>query len=255
MTDRREVFEVGSRPQIDIKLPAGDVQVLEGAAGRVEVELSGRGVDRFIVEQVGDIIRVAPERDRNLRFASHDLVVRAPAGSVVYGRIASADVLIDVALSELDLKTASGEVRVRDISGDATIASGSGDVVVGHVTGRLRVATASGDVRVDAVDGGADINAAAGDIIVDRSDGDLNLKSASGDVVVGNCCGDDVSCKSMSGDVRIGFPAGRTLDLDVQTLSGDLRSEFDASTAAGESTGTSYVRAKTISGDIVLERS
>ena len=253
MSDLRESFPVGSRPQLDVKLPSGDVQVLESAGATIEIELGG-DVDRMIVERIGDVVRVAPRPGRLRRFGGFDRVARVPAGPYFYGRLGSADVTADVELAEIDLKSASGDIRLRDVSGDVTISAGSADISIRRVGGRLRIATASGDVRIGSVGNEADISAAAGDVFIERCEGDVSVKSASGDVSLECCVGGDVACRSMSGDVTVGIPAGRVIDLDLQTLSGDLRTDFEGASRAEPAGVTSQVRVKTVSGDITVER-
>jgi hypothetical protein len=51
--------------------------------------------------------------------------------------------------------------------------------------------------------------------------------------------------------VRIGLPPGRTLDVDLNTLSGDIRSDFSPEGGDG---AAARLRVKTISGGITLLR-
>ena len=58
--------------------------------------------------------------------------------------------------------------------------------------------------------------------------------------------------KGASGDVKVGVPAGVPVWTDVSTITGDIRSSLQS---AGEPTeGADHVelRAKTVSGDIVV---
>ena len=63
---------------------------------------------------------------------------------------------------------------------------------------------------------------------------------------------EDLECNSTSGDVRIGLPSGRTLDVDLNMLSGDIRSDFSPECGDG---ATARLRVRTVSGDIALLRS
>jgi hypothetical protein len=49
----------------------------------------------------------------------------------------------------------------------------------------------------------------------------------------------------------IGLPSGRTLDVDLNTLSGDIHSDFSPEGGDG---ATARLRVKTVSGDITLLR-
>ena len=80
----------------------------------------------------------------------------------------------------------------------------------------------------------------------------LSVSTQSGRFEVEHYEGGDLECNSTSGDVRIGLPPGRTLDVDLNTVSGDIRSDFSTEDGDG---ATARLRVKTVSGDIVLVRS
>lgn len=61
--------------------------------------------------------------------------------------------------------------------------------------------------------------------------------------------GDDLECNSTSGSVRIGLPPGRAPNMDLNTISGDIRRDFSPDGGDG---ATARPRVKTISGDIAL---
>jgi DUF4097 and DUF4098 domain-containing protein YvlB len=59
--------------------------------------------------------------------------------------------------------------------------------------------------------------------------------------------------RSISGDVRLGIPAGRTVDLDMQTMSGDVTNRIKK---AGETTAARRslaISVKSVSGSLRLE--
>ena len=164
---------------------------------------------------------------------------------VVKVRTASGDIrLADT--DELVVKTASGEVRFDTVHGHCEVAAASGDLIGDAVTGDLKASLASGDVRIG------------------RVDGDVSVKSASGDAQIDRVEGDDISVKSMSGDITIGLPTGIKLDFDLDALSGDINlpPPAEQSSDSGHQDHETHghrrrlvrVYAKTVSGDINIER-
>lgn len=249
---RRETFEVGGRPGIDVNLPSGDVVFLPGEKGTVEVIIEGRHADDLVVEQRGGRI-VLRTSDRSVgRWDSFDVTVRTPAGADLEVRAASADVDIQVALGSLGANLASGDIRAGEIEKDATVESASGDVELGEVGGNLAVSTASGDVALGRADGRVEMHTASGEVRLGSVLATLSVSTQSGDLEVEHYEGEDLECNSTSGDVRIGLPSGRTLDVDLNTVSGDIRSDFSPEDEDG---ATARLRVKTVSGDIVLVRS
>jgi DUF4097 and DUF4098 domain-containing protein YvlB len=63
-----------------------------------------------------------------------------------------------------------------------------------------------------------------------------------------------LTAKNVSGDVRVGIPAGIPVWTDISSVTGSVRSDLDG---AGEpSDGQDYIelRARTVSGDVYLRQ-
>ena len=101
----------------------------------------------------------------------------------------------------------------------------SGDLTAATV-GSLDAVTASGNVRVGQVRGEAGVKTASGDVSLGVVAGDLTVRTASGDLVVSRLEGSRLDAKTVSGDVRVGVPAGRRFAISLQSLSGDVRTDF-----------------------------
>lgn len=263
---RRETFEVGERPGLELNLPSGDAMFLPGEPGRVEVLVNGHLAEEFLVEQVGGKVLLRTPEGWRSRWNSFDVTVRVPPGADLEVRVASADVGVKVDLGSLNARLASGDLRARNIAGDATVQSASGDVEIGEVGGNLSANTASGDIRVRQVGGQATLNSASGEVRVGAALGALAGSTQSGDLDVGRFSGEALECRSVSGDVEIGLPPGLALDIDLNTVSGDIRSDFSTGpdgppvgTPAGaqavdDAGHTAPLSVKTVSGDIALVR-
>jgi len=249
---RRERFEVEGRPRIELNLPSGRAAFLPGESDAVEVAVEGRQADEFVIERVGDRILLRTPGSARSRWDSFDITVSMPAGGELEVRAASADVRAEVELGSLKVEVASGDVAAGDVAGDATVQSASGHVEVGGVAGELSVNTASGDVRVRRARGRAALHSASGDMRGGGAPGALAVSSQSGGVEVGRYGGDGLECGSTSGSVRIGLPPGRNLDVDVDTISGEIRSDFPPEEGSGGA--TARLRVKTVSGDVTLHR-
>lgn len=248
---RRESFEVDGWARVELNLPSGEAVFLPGGPGVVEITVEGRQADEFVAEKVGGRILLRTPRSSRSRWDSFDLTVRMPAGCELEVRAAAADVRAEVGLGSLKVDVASGDLVVGDVEGDADVQAASGYVELGGVSGDLAVNTASGDLRVREARGRAALNSASGDIRVGEALGVLAASTQSGDLEVGRYGGDDLECGSTSGGVRIGLPPGRDLDVDIDTISGEIRSDFQPEEGDG---ATARLRVKTVSGDITLAR-
>jgi DUF4097 and DUF4098 domain-containing protein YvlB len=248
---RRETFEVGERPRIEVNLPSGEAVFLPGEPGKVEIFVEGSHADELVIEQRGGRIFLRTSERWGGRWNSFDVTVRTPAGADLEVRAASADVEVQVALGSLGASLASGDIKAGEIEGDASVESASGDVELGEVGGSVAVNTASGDVHLRQAGGRVALSTASGEVRLGSVLAALSVSIQSGDFEVKHFEGGDLDCNSTSGDVRIGLPSGRSLDVDLYTLSGDIRSDFSPEDGDG---ATARLRVKTISGDIVLVR-
>ena len=254
MTQLHETFTVGEHPRLEVTLPAADLRVVEGADGAIDVRISGsRDIERVNIEQRGDTVVIYSDRGRWLSFGSFEAIVTVPPMSSVEAKVASGEVMLDAALKTARVGVTSGDVRIRSVGEDLTVKTASGDVEVGQVGGRLTLSAAAGDLRADEVGGDAEVHCASGDVVLGRVGGRIQTRTASGDVRVKSFEGSSCDCKSMSGEVQLGIPGGRIVDVDISTMSGDVRNEFDI----GESGSgpSASLRVKTVSGDVVLTRS
>lgn len=252
---RKETFEVGGNPKVELKnLPSGHASFLAGEKGKVEIEVEGYHADEFEIEHLGDTITLsAPERLLS-RWDSFEVTVRMPAGTELAANVASADVEVEVDVKTLGFNSASGDIKAGNVEGDAGVNTASGGARLDRVGGKLGFNTASGDVRVREVGGDLGVNTASGDLRVESALSNLKFQSASGDLEVGSFGGESLNCHIHSGDVKISIPPGKILEVDLNTLTGDIRNELETGESEGGSGATSRLRVNTTSGDITLAR-
>jgi Toastrack DUF4097 len=245
-------FHTPQPVELEVSIPAGEVQVetIDGDESVVLVEGSDKLVEQTTVEQRGDRIVVQFRGSKpfgitieigGLSFGSEKLRVRAriPHASAATLATASADMKIGGSLRTLETKTASGDLFMRGaVEGDAT------------------VKTVSGDVHLESVRGDLGVNSVSGDLYIDEVGGDVQTKSVSGDIRVGRVQGHQATLQSVSGDIELGVAAGTNLDVDANSVSGDLESEIPlGGEIALEPGPTLVVRGKTVSGDFRVVRS
>lgn len=185
--------------------------------------------------------------------SSPDMDITVPARSLLAVKAASADVRIDGTLAGLDVTVASGDVSAEGVEGNARVQAASGDVVLGPVSGDLSVRSASGDLRL----AGADrlvTNTASGDQEIGTVTGALEARSASGDIRVGDAAGGEIQVVTTSGDIGVAIRPGTALKIDMFSRSGSVRSELAVEELPPETGLTLDLRLQSISGDITLRR-
>jgi DUF4097 and DUF4098 domain-containing protein YvlB len=249
----QERFRVGDRPELDVDVASGSVEVRVGASDEIVVVVGGNE-DLWEIDQVGDAVSIRP-RSR-WRGRSARMTIDVPRGTGVDVRTASADVTLAgdlgptrvrtasgnlraALVAELDVSTASGDIRVQGVGHDTSATSVSGALEVNEVGGRLTATTASGDVRVRHLTGDVEIGTTSGDVRIDHFDGS------------------EASIRSVSGDVELGLPSGIRVEPDLSTVSGRTRLPEPAAPSSGSPTEprrTVRLLIKTVSGNITLGR-
>ena len=183
-----------------------------------------------------------------------------------------------------EVRSVSGDVRVAPVGGRVRVSCVSGDVRllgaagadVDLVSGDLRVENIAGDAYVKAVSGDIRLTGIKGSVGAESVSGDIELKgvseaaSVSGKSVSGSMTYEGVikpggryELKAHSGTVRMTIPASSSFDLEADTFSGVIDSEFEIQVSGKISPrevrgtvgkGGATVRLKTFSGDIELKK-
>ncbi len=266
-------FETHEPVKLYVELGAGTVAVRAEETTESRVQVTGRDADRVMVELEGDHLSVIAPKDRagflggdrkldieitvptdsrlQTKTGSADLAARGHF-SDTHVKTGSGDVLVDTVTGQCLVETGSGDVQLTTVEQELRIKSGSGDVMIGRAGATVSISTGSGDVKIETADGPTVVKTGSGDFKVTEAQADIAMSTGSGDLVIGTANRGRVTAKGASGDVHVGIPAGVPVWTDVSTVSGRIRSSL---TGAGEpEDGADYVelRAKTVSGDIVL---
>ena len=261
---RRERFETPGPLLLTVRIPSGRIE-LETVAGTetvVELEASPELEEQTRIElrprHDGHEVSVVLDKRlglfRGLR-GDMRLRVTAPPGADVELSTASADVRGRGSFGALDVNTASGDVTFETVGGTAEINSASGDVKLSRVEDALTVNTASGDVEVEYLGGSGKVRAASGDVSIDEAEASLKVQTASGDVEIGSVSEGEIALQTASGDIEVAVKKGSKLWIDARSMSGETSSELEVGDAAPDGEGPLVeVRATAMSGDIQVKR-
>ncbi|HEY7206902.1 MAG TPA: DUF4097 family beta strand repeat-containing protein [Gaiellaceae bacterium] len=270
-----KTFTTPGEPRLRLAIPAGSITVEtvdgeethvvvdcdnEQALEDVRVELRGGPNDPEIVvetERKPGILGAIDISIGNFSMGSRStfaVSVRAPHGSRLRTKTASAQVRARGRYSEAEIQTVSGDLSLDEVEREATVRTTSGDVRVERVGGSLRLQTVSGDGQVGSVGGPLTVQTVSGDVTVREAHDAVTTKTVSGDQRFGVEQG-EVRATSVSGDIEIGIRSGSRLDVDASSVSGDMRSELELGDTPTEGNGpVVVVRGKTVSGDFRVVR-
>ena len=245
-----------------------DTAGAEELIGRATVECRTSGRRHMVV------VKIPRQGMRFMRRNGVTVRVDLPQGSDVNVMAGSADVDINGPVGTAELATSSGDITADDVVGDFESKTASGDIIVGAVGGDLKVHTASGDLRCSAVAGRSMFATASGDLEVGAAENQVEVKATSGDVRLGelahgarvqNVSGDirvlalgegTLHVRSVSGSVSVGIVKDVDLHVDIETLSGEIRSDIplDDSPGPGRAANRVDVSVRSVSGDVEIER-
>lgn len=269
-------FSTPSPIRLELDNGSGHVVVRATETAETTVEITGRHADEVQVEHEGDTIRVRPPRPRLGFFTgdqSLDITVVSPAGSSLDVRVGSSDVDVtgpvgqcrlrsgsgDVSIEQsqasVSVEAGSGDLRVGRVGGDLGSKNGSGSVTVGDVAGTATVVSGSGDVTIGVAGASTVARTGSGDLEIGDVAGEVSLTTGSGDLTVRNARGGRLAAKGGSGDVHVAVPRGLPVWTDITTVSGQVRSDLESVGQPAEGAPHLEVRARTMSGDVVLTHS
>jgi lia operon protein LiaG len=183
--------------------------------------------------------------------AHANLKVTVPPGKRVAIYLAVGKVSVTNVDGDLSVDAASAPVTSSGTRGELTIDVGSGAVQVTEARGELSVDTGSGAVSVSGIRGEQiDIDTGSGDVTAsDIRSNELSVETGSGDIEVtglvapqvaletgsGSVSADvqgevwNVNVQTGSGDVTLKLPPTRGAEVDIETSSGDIETDFSVS--------------------------
>jgi putative adhesin len=267
-------FDTPGHVRLDLEIPFGRVELETATGETTHVSLEGNETySRELIEnarveshQRGERSDVVVEvRSRGFMFSigrSPEIRLRVvcPPDTDVSVRTKSADVTARGSYRAVEAKTASGDIEVDEVSGELRVKTASGDVAVHEVGGQTEIQSTSGDVALQRA--GADVVAklVSGDLWIRDAAASIHANTVSGDQRFEAVLDGTIEATAISGDVYVAVRRGSRVYVDANTVSGSTSSEFDLADSPQESSSGDEnaplveVRAKTVSGDIMLAR-
>lgn len=220
--DRSATVEhrIGPRGRFVLRFASGEVSVrgVEGDTARVR-----SGDDR----PLADVFTIETGEDRL------ELRQIEKLGLGIFGKGHSAELEVEVPHgADVDIDTASADIEVRDLSGRKRFRSASGEVTLNRLAGAVDVETVSGEIEVlgqapvdliaKTVSGDVevrvptlrklDLGSTSGDLRVDAElagQGPFAIRTISGDAIVVGRSGFRVEAESVTGDLSSDLPGKR----------------------------------------------
>lgn len=252
---------------VELSLSSGEIRVSAWERREVKVSaVSERGTLRF--DATGSRLELSV-RSRGGRSGETRYEVTVPVGTRVDMNSVSGDLTATGVKGEVEANTVSGDVEVTDAQ-RVTLASVSGSVTVRGVAGEVRASSVSGDVELERVTGDVEMHTVSGEVALrDVRAKFLRARSTSGDVEFDGTVdpAGRYDFGSHSGTIHLLLPASVSAEVEVETYSGEIDSDFPIRLEPGEHStgrprrlefriggGGARITAETFSGDIDIRR-
>ena len=273
--------------KVDISNISGDITVVSWNQDQVKIEAlkvseasslekAKENAAKVTIEVVpeGSLLRIETKYPKSGKFwggdsvdVSVDYKLWIPEKAALKANNISGDITAESIGGAAALKAVSGDVQITKAAAGADCNSVSGNVTVADVTGDAFLKSISGDIKASVVKGAVEAESVSGDVeLMDVSEAPTaRVKALSGEVVFRGRLSKqgNYSLKSHSGSVSLYLPADSAFDLEAETFSGGIRSDFEikvvGQVSPKEMSGTvngggAVLKVSSFSGDIQLKK-
>jgi DUF4097 and DUF4098 domain-containing protein YvlB len=283
-SDSRAKFE--RTVELQHPMPPGSTLVVSTPSGSIDV--TGQDTDQghvvaTIQGRAGteeEARELAEQVEIRFQESGDKLEIKADKPSLHSGRsISISYVIIVPRQTHIECESASGSLKLRDLTGNVDAHTASGSVAGERIKGTARLKSASGSVHCDTVGGGdVDLDTASGSVRLTDATAvrECRAHSASGSVHIqhvqadsiridsasGGVTGDDISCSNLkatssSGHVSVTFSPSAPNDVVADTSAGSggihvaLPPGFTGRVDLSAGSGSVHIdRPVTVQGDI-----
>jgi hypothetical protein len=212
------------------------------------------------VQESGTVLIVDTDPARNGWRSAFGIRITAPESSGLRTQTQSADVRVTGRADRLDVRTASGDVQADRVERGSLVQSASGDIRIAEIGADAELRSVSGDVTVQHCGGSLSVHSTSGDVRIEQPEQDVFVRTVSGDVTILDATNGVLQATAVSGDIAIGVHPGSAAKIDLSTMAGDTRNDFEvndeplAPLVDGAEAGRLEITCRTTSGDIRLRR-
>lgn len=234
---------------------AGQKFAGQGAAGDPSGQLGdtvAEAIRQTRIDLTGNRLAVRTPDAPALRHVPVAVTVVAPNGSHLDVHGGSANVTVTGDANRVAIHGGSGDVSVDRADGVASIQTGSGAMRLGPMLGGLRARSGSGGVDVSSIGGSTSLITGTGDVWLGAVQSDIMARTGSGDLTIADAACGEIELFTGSGQIRIGVRSGTTAQVDLNSGSGQARSELDVSDTPPIEDATLRIRGKTGSGNALV---
>jgi DUF4097 and DUF4098 domain-containing protein YvlB len=259
--------ETGQKLRVDVV--AGNVKVTSWDKNEVYVKVYGNdeaeeNVDFEISPDASGVKVEALKKSgvHNLHELSLKFEINVPRNYRVSVSSGGGNVTLTDQDGDVDVSTKGGNVSLGMINGNVDVSTAGGNIHVKSNTGTLKLSTAGGNVNASGFNGNVDVSTAGGNIHLTGSNGKVEASTAGGNIhfdYTGKNMGVDLS--TMAGQISLDLPSDFDADVDLSSMVGKIRCDFNDTNAKGTSNlkttfnkGGEPLKCSTMAGNIKVTK-
>lgn len=276
-------FRTPAPVRVELDLMVGQVWIAASDRAETTVEAYPRDNDDQDDVQAAEELRIAyaegrllvnaPEPEPGRGHGAVIVVLAVPTGSSLHGRALAADFLAVGELGECRLRTGLGSIGL-DRAGSLQLTSSLGDITVDRATGSVEATADQGHVHLKHIEGGATIRARGdgdatvgkvrgvarmrtekGAIRISRAHTDVEARTTQGRIDIGEVVRGSVVAVTRFGSIRVGVAETSSARLSLDSAAGTVYTSLSLLAALEQADEVVRVNARTVIGDVVVERS
>lgn len=211
-----KTVETSYYKNLDVKTVMGDISVSSWEKPLINVAIKGNMNAIKCIEYTVDIT------DGNL------IVTTTKKNDVSV----SGDVYLKIEITvpkfyHISLKTSSGDIKIRTITGTVKVETSGGNISVNEHTGDSELKTAGGNIKDVNFRGGVNATTAGGDIVLDGIEGEIKAITAGGNIKAQySGTNNGITLKTNGGDIKLTIPELFKATLDISNTGGEIVSDF-----------------------------
>ena len=234
---------------LDIHLTNGDIQIFETDEEKIKVNICGDTDEIETAVKEDGVLSIRQLNTASAHFffirgmRRTDVQIRLP--KKVWDEISIATTNGNVELTDSlecrELKTSitSGDVKANKLSGERfQLHSISGDIEIRQISGNLHAKTKSGDIKVNGNSENCELSSISGDVKFRGESREISINTTSGDLEAElHNLPENTKLGSKSGDCRVKLPDTQGFRLSYRTVSGDFSTSFSFTGNPGAKNG------------------
>ena len=217
-------YEVAPGGQLTVEVDRGSIEVKTTDRGSVEIEVirKARGSEAKAAEVLKDHVVTTTQAGNKIEVRAE---YRGPKSSGWFGGSPQLNVSYQISVPrkfEVNLKTAGGNIKVTELTGQTQVHSSGGNLALEKIQGPVSGHTSGGNISAVGCQGPVELKTSGGNLNLSEIEGDVTAKTTGGSILADKLTGKSVM-KTSGGNIKV---AGLKGSVEAKTSGGHITAEL-----------------------------